>query len=314
VDDVAFRLAPRINAMGRVGDPSVAAALLATADRDEAERLADTLEGANTLRREWMHAALAEARAAVGIGSAADEPFVVVAGDWPVGIVGLVAGRLAEELGRPALVISTQVEPWRGSARSAGGFDLARAFDACSDLFERHGGHPAAAGCHIHRDRLEALRMRLVGLASGHPSRDRRPSLTLDLVQSGTAADHVLLRELAPLADAAEPPPLVGFAGLVVSRSRLASGGHTQITLRKGPDVVDGIGFGRADLAEQLVEGQVVDVAAHLGSRTFAGLETLQLEVRDVAPAGHLVGMRTPVTDGAAAPAASETAPLRAAS
>jgi hypothetical protein len=98
---------------------------------------------------------------------------------------------------------------------------------------------------------------------------------------------------LASLGDAAEAPPLVGFAGLVVSRARLASGGHTQITLRKGPDVVDGIAFGRADLAEQLVEGQVVDVVAHLGSRSFAGLETLQLEVRDVAPAGHLAGMRS---------------------
>ena len=275
-------------------------ALLATHDREEAERLADELESANAIRRQWMQAALAEARSHVEADPAsAATPFLVVVGDWPVGIVGLVAGRLAEELGRPALVISTQVDPWRGSARSAGGFDLARAFDACRDLFERHGGHPAAAGCHVRSGHVEALRERLTALAMHHPPRDRRPTLSLDLVQSGTAADHVLLRELASLGDAAEAPPLVGFAGLVVSRARLATGGHTQMTLRKGPDVVDGIAFGRADLAEQLVEGQVVDVAAHLGSRTFAGLETLQLEVRDVAPAGHLAGMRSAAVEAA---------------
>ena len=116
-------------------------------------------------------------------------------------------------------------------------------------------------------------------------------------MQSGDAADHVLLHELVRLEDAAEAPPLVGFAGLVVARVRLASGGHTQLTLRKGRDVVDGIGFGRADLAGMLVEGQVVDLVAHLGSRTFAGLETVQLDVRDVAPAGHLVGLRAAPVD-----------------
>jgi single-stranded-DNA-specific exonuclease len=295
VDDIAFRLGPRINAMGRVGDPSVAAALLGARDAAEAERLAGEIESANSLRRQWMLAALEEARAVLdGQPGTTDAPFVVVAGDWPVGVIGLVAGRLAEELGRPTLVVSSQVDPWRGSARSAGGFDLAGAFDKCADLLVRHGGHPAAAGCHVEAGRFGALAERLVALAVDHPPRDRRPSLTLDLVQSGDAADHVLLRELARLEDAAEAPPLVGFAGLVVARVRLASGGHTQLTLRKGRDVVDGIGFGRADLADTLAEGMVIDVVAHLGSRTFAGLETLQLEIRDVAPAGHLAGMRAP--------------------
>jgi hypothetical protein len=96
------------------------------------------------------------------------------------------------------------------------------------------------------------------------------------------------LGELAPLESAREAPPLVGVAGLTVVRARLANGGHTQLTLRKGRDVIDGISFGRADLAEQLSEGQQVDLVARLTSRTFAGLETLQLEVRDVAPSGTL--------------------------
>lgn len=290
-ESVAFRLAPRINAMGRVGDPAVTAELLLARDADVAVGLAQRLELANTLRRELTAEALAAARLVVA--GQPDDPFCIVIGDWPVGIIGLVAGRLAEDFGRPTLVLSSQVLPWRGSARSVGGFDLAGAFEACADLFERHGGHPAAAGCHLPPAHEAELRQRLIELASGRPLPDPRPSLGIDLVQSGLSADHVLLAELKPLEDAAEAPPLIGFAGLVVVRARLATGGHTQLTLRRGRDVIDGIGFGRADLAEQVVEGQVIDVVARLASRTFAGLETLQLDVRDVAPAGWLAGMRS---------------------
>jgi single-stranded-DNA-specific exonuclease len=295
LEDLGFALAPRINAMGRVGDPAVAADLLAAPDRAAADMLAARLEEANDLRRQLTADALVEARAAAEATAA--DPFVVVSGDWPLGVIGLMAGRLGEELSRPALVISEQVDPWRGSARSAGGFDLVAAFDACADLFERYGGHPAAAGCHVPPERVEELRRRLVALAAGRPPVDRRASLVVDLVQSAESADYVLLRELAPLEGAGERPPLIGVAGLAVIRARGANGGHTQVTLRRGREVVDAICFGRPDLAERLGEGQEVDVVARLVSRTFAGLETLQLEVRDVAPTGRLAGLRAAARD-----------------
>jgi len=289
-EDIGFSLAPRINAMGRVGDPTVAAALLLTLDPTEAEHLAAELEAANRQRRDLTSIAVAEADEAVS--GQPDEPFIVVAGDWPVGVIGLVAGRIAERSGRPALVVSTTAHPWRGSARSAGGVDVAAAFEACRDLLERYGGHPAAAGCHLDAAHFDELKARLVEHVRGRPAADPRASLSIDLVQSALDTDHVLLRELAPLEDAAEAPPIVGVAGLVVVRARAANGGHTQLTLRKGRDVVDAISFGRGDLAELLMEGQEIDVVARLTSRTFAGLETLQLQVRDVAPAGYLRQLR----------------------
>ena len=290
-EDISFGLAPRINAMGRIGDPTVAAQLLLAPDAAAAQALAAQLEAANKRRRELTATAMAEAREA--LPGAEDQPFIVLEGDWPVGIIGLVAGRLAEDHGRPTLVLATGVAPWRGSARSAGGVDLAAAFATCSDLFERFGGHPAAAGCHIEPAHVEELRTRLSAFVRERPPADERPTISLDLVQSADAADYVLLRELAPLEGAGEAPPLVGIAGLAVNRVRAASGGHTQLTLRRGREVVDGIAFGRADLADQLTEGSEIDVVARLASRTFAGLETLQLEVRDVAPAGWLRAMRS---------------------
>jgi single-stranded-DNA-specific exonuclease len=289
-EDISFGLAPRINAMGRIGDPAVAARLLLARDADTAEGLAAQLETANQRRRELTATAMTEAREA--LAAQPDSSFIVLPGDWPVGIIGLVAGRLAEEHGRPALVLSTSVDPWRGSARSSGGVDLAAAFAACSELFERFGGHPAAAGCHIDPGHIDELRERLDVFVKERPSADQRPTLSLDLVQSADAADYVLLRELAPLEGAGDSPTLVGIAGLAVTRVRAAKGGHTQLTLRRGHEAVDGICFGRADLAEQLKEGSEIDVVARLASRTFAGMETLQLEVRDVAPAGTLRAMR----------------------
>jgi single-stranded-DNA-specific exonuclease len=290
MEDISFGLAPRINAMGRIGDPNVAAALLLAPDVATAERLAEELDVANKRRRELTVTAMTEAREA--LAGQPEAAFIVLEGDWPVGIIGLVAGRLAEEQGRPVLVLSTSVTPWRGSARSAGGVDLAAAFASCSDLFERFGGHPAAAGCHVEERRVDELRARLEAFVRDRPPADGRPSLSIDLVQSAVAADYVLLRELAPLEGAGEAPPFVGIAGLAVARTRIANGGHTQLTLRRGPEVVDGICFGRTDLAEQLMEGQEIDVVARLASRVFAGLETLQLEIQDVAAAGSLSDLR----------------------
>ncbi|MEX1296041.1 MAG: single-stranded-DNA-specific exonuclease RecJ [Candidatus Limnocylindrales bacterium] len=290
-DDIAFGLAPRINAMGRIGDPTVAARLLLASDEVAAAGLATELELANLRRRELTAEAMSEARAS--LADAAEAPFIVLEGDWPVGIIGLVAGRLAEEHGRPALVLSSAVEPWRGSARSAGGVDVAAALADSSHLLERFGGHPAAAGCHVEATQVGELRARLTAFVEDHPAADQRPTISLDLVQSADAADYVLLRELALLDGAGDAPPLVGIAGLAVNRARAANGGHTQLTLRRGREVVDGIAFGRAELAEQLTEGSEIDVVARLTSRSFAGLETLQLEIRDVAPAGWLRTMRT---------------------
>ncbi len=289
-EDISFGLAPRINAMGRIGDPRVAAQLLLSQDTAESERLAAQLEQANLQRRTSTTTAMREAQEA--LGARPDQDFIVLAGDWPVGIIGLIAGRLAEQHGRPALVLSSSAEPWRGSARSAGGLDLAAAFASCADLFERFGGHPAAAGCHIESAHVDELRERLQSFIEERPVADARPSLSLDLVQSADAADHVLLRELAPLEGAGDEPPLVGFAGLAVDRVRAVNGGHTQLKLRRGRMVIDGICFGRADLADQLTEGSEIDVVARLSSRVFAGVETLQLDIRDVAPAGWLRAMR----------------------
>ena len=286
-DSIAYGIAPRLNAVGRVGDAAVAARLLLTDDATEAAALADELRSANVLRRELTASALAEARALV----ADDRLPIVTAGPWPIGVIGLVAGRLAEEHGRPAVVFSTLSDPWRGSARSAADFDLAAAFAALGDLFIRFGGHAAAAGCHLPADRYHEFISRLGALAGPIVAADA--VLTVDLALDPLEVDYALQRELALLepTGAGNRAPLIGIRGMVVARIRPAAGGHTQLVLRKGREVVDGICFGRDDLVGVIAETDSIDVVARLSSRSFAGFESLQLDIRDVAPAGTLAAL-----------------------
>lgn len=313
LEAVGFVLAPRLNAAGRVGEALDAARLLLAETADEAMALAATLETANTTRRDLMRTAIAEARAAFGlpdvgqapgqqplldvpvanagtirVGGGPDAPAMLVRGPWPVGIVGLVAGRLADQTGRPAVVATQLGAVLRASCRSDGRLDLAATLTACGDLFVRHGGHAAAAGFELAEDRWDAFVERFLALAAVAAPDDPRPVLPVDLALPAAYVDYGLFRDLARLAPCGtgNPEPLVAVLGLTVQRVRAANGGHTQLVLRRDRDVIDGIAFGRADLAATLAEGDRVDVVARLASRVFGGLETLQLEVRDVAASG----------------------------
>lgn len=287
LETVAYVLAPRINAAGRIGEPADAARLLQTDDPDEARALAGRLDDANAARRILTRDVVADAEATIGEvaeGAAA----ILVRGDWPVGIVGLVASRLTDRTGRPSVVGAIVGDAIRGSCRSVPGFDLADALAACADLFTRHGGHAGAAGFELPAERWPAFVERFEALAAAALPADPRPVLTLDLALPAVDVDYRLLRELQALAPTGpgNPDPLVAVFGLTVTRIRAATGGHTQLTLKRRIDVLDAIAFDRADLAEILHEGDRVDVVARVMSRAFGGFESLQLDVRDVAPEG----------------------------
>jgi single-stranded-DNA-specific exonuclease len=311
LETVGFVLAPRLNAAGRVGEALDAAQLLLAETAEEATSLATTLEAANTMRKDMMRTAISEARSAIGlpdpgqapgqesllkppvqpevvVGGGAGSPVTSIHGPWPVGIIGLVAGRLADETGRPAIVGTRIGDVVRASCRGDGRLNLAAALDACDDLFVRHGGHAAAAGFELPVDRWDTFVTRFIALAEVAAPGDPRRTLAVDLALPASYVDYSLYRDLARLGPCgtANPEPLVAVLGLTVQRVRAANGGHTQLVLRRERDVLDGIAFGRADLATGLSEGDRVDVVARLMSRTFGGHETLQLEVRDVAPSG----------------------------
>ena len=288
LETLSFSVAPRLNAAGRVGEAMDAARLLLSEDVAEAAELAAALQEANSVRRDLTRAAIAEAR--ISADAVDEQPATIVRGPWPVGIVGLVASRLAEERRRPAVVGAELGATVRASARSDGRLDLAAALATCGDLLIRHGGHAGAAGFEIEADRWDAFHERFMALAAAAEPADPRPSLDIDLALPAGAVGYDLHRELLRLAPSGtgNPEPLVAILGLTVVRAREASGGHSQIVLKRERDVLDGIAFGWAELSSVVREGDRLDVVARLASRRFGGFESLQLEIRDAAPAGSV--------------------------
>jgi single-stranded-DNA-specific exonuclease len=303
LETIGFALAPRLNAAGRVGDADVAAALLLTDDAAEAAIHAAALDAANLVRRDVSRASVDEARAVLEAEGGADGRAILVRGPWPVGIIGLVAGRLAEDAGLPAVVATPVGEHLRASCRAPAGYDLAAALEGCADLLVRHGGHRGAAGFEVEAHNWDALVERLRGLLASSRPADARPRLTLDLALPARSVDYALLRDLDALGPTGpgNPDPVVGVHGLTVTRIRAAAGGHAQLTLRREIDVLDGIAFGRGDLVGTVREGDRVDVAARLMSRRFGGFESLQLGVIDVAPERTAARDPMPVAATAAA-------------
>ena len=286
LESVAFAIAPRLNAAGRVGEAAEAARLLLAEDPAEAMERAEALEAANTTRRDLMKAAVAEARAI--LEGAPDAPATLVHGPWSVGIVGLVASRLAEDRGRPAVVGAELGDVIRASCRSDGTLDLGATLEGCADLFIRYGGHAGAAGFELPASRWDEFAGRFTALAASAAPRDPRLALAIDLAIPALDVDYALHRDLARLEPCGpgNPEPLIAIVGLTATRVRPATGGHSQLTLKRRLDVLDGIAFGRPDIAEVVQEGDRLDVVARVISRRFGGFESLQLEIRDVATSG----------------------------
>lgn len=340
LEDVAFGLAPRLNAAGRVGEAERAARLLMTEEAAEATALADEIEEANRRRRDVTKSALKEARRILRLPPPPDadeaeavEPVdvpddaplqgelelpvtgslagaealpaaglpaaLLLRGEWPVGIIGLIAGRLAEDYSRPVIVATTldaEAGTLRASCRSGKALNLAESLVECSELLIRHGGHEAAAGFDIHESSWESFAARFLELAEARALPPPAPELTLDLVLSADAVDFGFVKEIGLLEPTGpgNPRPILGLTGLRVVRARAANGGHSQVVLRRSRDVLDCIAFRRPDLASSLKEGDLVDVVARASVRAFGGLETVQLEVLDVADAGSQLPFAAP--------------------
>jgi single-stranded-DNA-specific exonuclease len=317
-ETLGFAVAPRINAAGRMGEAMVAARLLLARDADEATTLAAELETANLARRDLTKQVIGDARtaieAAAASGAVAASGATIVRGPWPVGIIGLVAGRLVEELGRSAVVGAELGDTIRASCRSDGSLDLGAALESCGDLFIRHGGHAGAAGFEIETARWPEFLERFGRLAAGAAPADPRLALVIDLALPAAAIDYALHRDLARLAPCGvgNAEPAIAVLGLTVTRIRPATGGHSQLTLKRERDILDGIAFGRSDLAETVQVGDRVDVVGRLSSRRFGGFESLQLEIRDVATSGSHLEAATilaAATDAGPVAAAAAAAP-----
>lgn len=293
-DSVAYRLAPRLNSAGRVGEAESALRLLLTRDVGEAGRLADELESLNRERREEGRRVHREAehRVAGSLRPERDRAVVAWGEDWHPGVIGIVASRLVERLHRPVVLVSLRGDVGRGSGRSVPGFPLHRALRECAPLLERFGGHRMAAGLEIRREELEAFRDRLRDLAARELSpEDLQPQLRLDLVVPLERAGSELVGWLSHLSPfgTGNARPLLASPGVSFRNATAVGrdGGHLKATLADDDGGrLAAIGFGLGDRLEEVQGGGAWDVAYELVEDRWRGRRRVQARLRDFRPAG----------------------------
>ncbi len=221
--EVAFQLAPRLNAAGRLEHAEEALQLLMAPDLATAEPIARSLDQRN---RERQKIELGVAEEFIGAVRARFDPvkdFVIVEGQllWHVGVVGIVASRVLRQFHRPTIILGGEGGEWRGSGRSIPGFDLAAALRDCGDLLVRHGGHALAAGLTIEAKNLDALRERLNGLARGTlKPEELQPEWRLDAELELSEVTLERLEELDRLKPLGQGNPATQFVARRLTQAR----------------------------------------------------------------------------------------------
>lgn len=292
-EDIAFRLGPRLNSVGRMAAAQAGVRLLLTDDPSEAEELARHLDEQNAERRRTDRAVTedVERRLAEQFDASADGAVVVWGEGWHPGVVGIVASRIVERWRRPAVVVSFDGGGvGQGSGRSVEGFHLYEALEECRGLLEGYGGHRMAAGLRIRRDRIEEFAARIRKLAAGSlAAAHEPPALQIDLEVPLAGVDRELADLLAHLAPHGEENPAPVLLSTAVRLEDVEAvgraGGHLRGTLRDGEG--DGarlrmIAFGKGDRAGEVRAGARFDVAFHLERDRYRGRERLQARVVDL--------------------------------
>ncbi len=293
-EDVGFRLAPRLNAAGRLGCARMAVELLTTHSLSKAAEIARFLEAQNSERQAKERKSTQQAKETVAQEHGNLPAIVVSSEEWHAGIVGIVASRLVEHFGKPALVIAApNGQPVAtGSGRSIPGLALNLALQACDELLEGHGGHAAAAGFKIRPELIPAFRDRLNAYVANHfPGGSPAPCLLLDAEVPLSAITFGLMKDLARLEPygAGNPKPRFLAAGLKAESARLIGTGeqrkHLDFRVRQGDTSLRCVAWNMADRLEELMSADGDCCLAFVPQiNEWNGQRKIELQVADLKP------------------------------
>jgi single-stranded-DNA-specific exonuclease len=289
--DVGFRLAPRLNACGRMGHAQLAVEMLTSASAEKAKEIAAYLDTQNRARQAIEKQILEQAIeqvAANGWDADSQRALVLGAPDWHPGVIGIVASRIVERYHRPTVMLAINNGHAQGSARSVSGFHLARALQACHECLESHGGHEMAAGLKLESARVEEFRAAFCAHAGSEITDDMLiPEIKIDAVAELRQITLGLLGDLArlgPFGMGNRRPLFVCRKVAVVSPPRRVgkTSQHLQLQVRQADQCLKCIAFGQGDLAEKLPPGTLIDIAAEPSLNEYNGRTSVQLEIRDL--------------------------------
>lgn len=285
-ESFGFGLGPRINAAGRMHSAEPAVELLLTTNEERAAELAKSLGAANQHRRDVEQDVLREADAQAR--SQRDQFAIVVAGEgWHPGVLGIVAGRIAERYRRPVIALTIDADVASGSARAGGAYDLQAGLGRCSDLLNRFGGHKAAAGLELDRRNLGEFHARFAADAAERlTADDLRPQLRIDAVAGPTDINLEVVAQLEALGPfgAENPQPQLMLAGVelleVAPLGR--TGDHFKLTVAGGAARAKVVAFRQERAIDARDLPRVVDLVVELQRNEFNGREEAQAVLRSI--------------------------------
>ena len=289
---VGFRLAPRLNAGGRLADATRAVELLTTDDPVRAQQLAADLDQENRARQSIEQEILADAvrRVEADAALAQRRSIALASADWHPGVIGIVASRLVERFYRPTVLIAVDAATGvgRGSGRSIHGLNLYEAFKACRETLLGFGGHRMAAGLSIQHDQVGPFTQQFEAAVRGstRPEDFQQQSfvdaeLTFDAINDGLLED---LARLEPHGPSNAEPVFLGRGVTVVSR-RCVGEHHLKLYLRQGNRAFPAIGFGMAEAP--IDDGSCLDILFSPEHNEWNGSTSIQLRLRDIRPASR---------------------------
>jgi single-stranded-DNA-specific exonuclease len=278
---IGFVLAPRLNAVGRLGHALRGVELLLTDDESEANRIARELEEMNRKRQDIDRTTLARARQLVERLDLEDTYGIVLAdAQWHPGVVGIVASRLVEEFARPVLLIAVHDGIGKGSGRSIPVFDLHAGLGECRDLLLRFGGHKAAAGITIESSRVADFAQRFNEVARARLTpEDLVPVIRVDLevpLEGASEELETLLRHFEPFGVGNPAPVLMVRGARLAGTPRVVGEEGLRLRLAGSEGEIDALGWGMASLATTLASGQTVDATFRLERDEWNGRSRLQ--------------------------------------
>jgi single-stranded-DNA-specific exonuclease len=284
---VGFILAPRLNAAGRIGHAMQGVELLLSDSEPQSNRIARELEEMNRRRQDIDRATLEEARRRIDAIDL-DNTFGIVLAEqgWHPGVIGIVASRIVEETGRPAVLIALDGNEGKGSGRAPGPFDLHAGLSECKDLLIRFGGHKAAAGVTIDASRVAEFAQRFNDVARSKLNReDLLPELRIDAeISIDDVTDELegVLRHFEPFG-VGNPTPVFVSRGVRLSMApRIVGTDGLKLRIATATGDRDALGWGMGDLAMDITPETVIDLAYRLERDTYQGVSRLQLRIADL--------------------------------
>lgn len=283
---ISFGVAPRINACGRMGHADEALNLFLSKDIYEVNELTKKLNDYNKMRQEKEKSIYEDAVNQIEKNKLYENCAIVVGGDnWHHGVIGIVSSKITDLYFKPSILLCYDNEFAKGSGRSIPGFDLHDALMKCQDTIEKFGGHSMAIGITIKKDNFDKFANELEQIAKDSKIDEIVPIINVDAkINLNQVSRETVesLKQLEPFGEG-NKTPIFALKNLKVDSIRsLSEGKHIKMTLKDGNSVVNAIGFNLGYLADEYRIGDKIDVVGTLEINSFNGVDSLQINLKDV--------------------------------